>query len=100
MLSGLPFDAPRVEHLFPGIRDEASRTTRKARVLPLRHQQTKAAVAHTAGRAGWVGCNIALNRILVEAWLNIEIRKDIRNRVTVEEAWPRFIGRPGHVIMG
>src|SRR5208282_1847081 len=30
----VPFDAPRVEHLSPGIRDEASRTTREGACVP------------------------------------------------------------------
>ena len=71
--------------------------SKRARVLPSIKRKP---LSPTARRAGWVGCSIALDRILFEAWLNIEICKEIRNRVMVEEAWPQFIGRSEHVIWG
>src|SRR5208282_2340388 len=68
----VPFDAPRVEHLSPGIRDEASRTTREGACAP--HHQTQAALIHCSPcRLGWLQLpvkktgQVALNRIPVEA---------------------------------
>jgi type II restriction enzyme len=66
----VPFDAPRVEYLSPDIRDEASRTTREGACAP--HFPPSAIIkrpplSSTVRRAGWVGCNFALNRIPVSA---------------------------------
>ena len=74
----VPFDAPRVEFLSPNDRDEALRTTREGACAPpppsssARHCHPLPAASTLrstcyGGRAGWVGCNFALNRIPLEA---------------------------------
>jgi type II restriction enzyme len=68
-------------------RERAARPT--FRLPALRHHQKKP-LSPTARRAGWIGCNFALNRIPADARIAVVTEKEIIPETEVREKFKRI----------